>query len=116
MSKRNKELLFSVKKKDFRWDEFRTGGNGGQAQNKKSVGVRCVHEPSGASGEGRDSRSKKENERNAFRRCVQSDKFQNWIKIKSIDMTMIDNIVEDQMRPSNLKVEIKDNGLWKMEE
>lgn len=112
---KKKELLFSVTKKDFRWDEFRTGGNGGQAQNKKSVGVRCVHEPSGAVGEGRDSRSKKENTRNAFKRCVNSKEFQNWIKIKSIDMSMIDNTVEDQMRPSNIKTEVRENGLWRLD-
>ena len=41
-----KKLLFSVTKKDFDIQTFRSGGKGGQHQNKRDTGVRCVHKAS----------------------------------------------------------------------
>lgn len=75
-----KQLLFSVTKDDLRIDTFRAGGKGGQNQNKRDTGVRVTHIESGASGEGRDSRSQGQNKVEAFRRMVLSDKFKNWMK------------------------------------
>lgn len=49
-----KELLFSLTKKDFRIETFRSGGKGGQHQNKTDSGVRIVHLESGAVGESRE--------------------------------------------------------------
>ena len=51
-----KELLFSITKDDFRVDTFRSGGKGGQNQNKVESGVRIVHVASGAIGESREQR------------------------------------------------------------
>lgn len=111
-----KEKIFSVTKKDFRWDYFRAGGNGGQGQNKRSTGVRCVHPPSGAVGEGRDSRSRTENQRNAFLRCVKSDKFQTWIKKQTAKVTVseqeIARNVEEAMNPKNIVTEVWDGTNW----
>lgn len=112
----DKKPIFSVTKKDFRWDEFRAGGKGGQGQNKRSTGVRCVHPPSGAVGEGRDSRSKTENQRNAFLRCVKSEKFQMWIK-KQVSKTEVSEQeiarhVEEAMNPANIITEVWNGKKW----
>ena len=112
----DKELLFSVTKKDFRWDYFRAGGKGGQGQNKRSTGVRCVHEPSGAVGEGRDSRSRPENQRNAFLRCVQSDTFQRWIKKQTSHLAyteqQIQAAVDQAMDPKYILTEVWNGEKW----
>lgn len=71
----SREKILSVTLKDCRVDYFRAGGKGGQKQNKTNSGVRVVHPPSGASGEGRDQRSQLANKRAAFRRMAESEKF-----------------------------------------
>lgn len=50
-------LLFSVSANDCEMQTFRSGGKGGQHQNKVSSGVRFIHVPSGARGEARDART-----------------------------------------------------------
>lgn len=52
-----KKLIRRITKKDLKIEYFRTGGPGGQAQNKKSTGVRITHPDSGATGESRNSQS-----------------------------------------------------------
>jgi hypothetical protein len=77
-----KTLLFSITKKDFERQTFRSGGKGGQNQNKVESGVRLIHKASGARGEARDSRDQKRNEESAFQRLVNSDTFQKWFKLE----------------------------------
>ena len=105
----DKKLLFSVTKKDFNIQTFRAGGKGGQHQNKRDTGVRCVHKASGAVGEGRDSKSQKQNKKNAFLRCVNSAKFQAWLKLETArrmgEQVDIDKKVEGWIQPENIIVE-----------
>lgn len=81
-----RELLFSLTKKDFKVDTFRSGGKGGQHQNTKDSGVRITHLESGATGESRDERSQAQNRKKAFDRLVASNKFQLWHKRKSFEI------------------------------
>ncbi len=53
----NEDPLLTLTKKDFRVDTFRSGGKGGQNQNKRDTGVRITHIKSGISAEGRSERS-----------------------------------------------------------
>lgn len=78
-----RELLFSVTKKDLRVDTFRSGGKGGQNQNKRDTGVRITHLVSGAVGESREERSQEQNKQKAFRRMAESSKFQLWVKYRA---------------------------------
>lgn len=78
----NKELLFSVTKKDFRIDTFRSGGNGGQNQNKLESGVRITHLASGAVGESREERKQGQNKKIAFRRLLQDSRWKVWFEAK----------------------------------
>ena len=55
---------------------FRSGGKGGQNQNKRDTGTRVIHHPSGARGESREERSQLQNKRAAFKRMVESKAFQ----------------------------------------
>lgn len=113
-----RRLLFSVTKKDLVRQTFRSGGKGGQNQNKVESGVRFIHEPSGARGEARDSRDQKTNERSAFERLVASQKFQTWHKIecarrmnqpipetKEQILSRVDHQIDEDMRLGRIVVE-----------
>jgi protein subunit release factor A len=68
--------ILSVTIHDCDVQHFRSGGKGGQNQNKRDTGTRVIHRPSGARGEARDERSQLQNKRLAFRRMVQTSAFQ----------------------------------------
>jgi len=68
--------VLSVTIHDCDVQHFRSGGKGGQNQNKRDTGTRVIHQPSGARGEARDERSQLQNKKLAFRRMVESPAFQ----------------------------------------
>ena len=68
--------ILSVTIHDCDVQHFRSGGKGGQNQNKRDTGTRIIHRPSGARGEARDERSQLQNKKLAFRRMAESDPFQ----------------------------------------
>ena len=112
MTKR--EPLFSVTKKDLRWDYYRGSGKGGQKRNKTENCCRCTHEPSGAVGKSEEGRSKELNKRRAFRRMADSDLFQRWVRIEASkrtgEMARIEAEVERQLK--NVRTEICVDGKW----
>ena len=112
----NKQLLLSVTIKDCDVETFRAGGKGGQHQNKTESGVRIRHRESGAVGEARDTRSQLENKRAAFRRMAETEIFKNWMRMevaKSRGEKTVDQIVDEQMVDTNLKIEIHNqDGKW----
>ena len=61
-------LVFSATRKSFRVDTFRSGGPGGQNQNKVETGVRITHIATGLKGESREDRSQHANKQRAFKR------------------------------------------------
>lgn len=107
-----KELAFSVTLKDCRVDTFSAGGKGGQNQNRRSTGVRIVHLASGAIGEARDERSQLQNKRLALKRMAATDVFKLWVRRRSGEVTLAQIKVSEEMRPRNIKTEVKVNGLW----
>lgn len=107
-----KELLFSVGIKDCKVDTFRSGGPGGQHQNKTSSGVRITHIESGAIGTSRETRSQPENKKRAFVRMVNTPEFKAWYKLE-VARRMGAHVntevnVDEMMKPENLKIEVKD--------
>ena len=114
--KKKKELLYSLTKKDFDLQTFRSGGPGGQHQNKRDTGVRIIHRESGAVGECRSTRSQAQNKKMALSRLVEHPKFQVWhIKKCSeiIEGKSLDELVEEMMNPKNMKCERQNSkGQW----
>ena len=114
-----KELLFSITKKDLTIQTFRSGGKGGQHQNKRESGVRIIHKASKCVGESREERSQYANKKIAFRRLTKNPKFKMWINRRAYEIVQgkrIEDIVEEQMEPLNLKVEVVDEaGKWTAE-
>ena len=80
MKKRTK--VFSVTTADLKIDTFRSGGKGGQNQNKVNSGVRITHEPSGAVGESREHRDQLQNKKAAFIRMTETKEFRSWIELQ----------------------------------
>ena len=68
--------ILSVTIHDCEVQHFRSGGKGGQNQNKRDTGTRIIHRASGARGEARDERSQLQNKKLAFRRMAESATFQ----------------------------------------
>lgn len=111
-----KQLLYSLNKKDFKLEFFRSGGKGGQHQNKVSTGVRIRHPASGAVAECRETRSQHQNKKIAFERLIKTPEFQKWHNIqcaRALGLAMdTEKWVEEQIDPKNLRVEIKKDGRW----
>ena len=104
-----KVLLFSVTKDDCVIQTFRSGGKGGQNQNKVESGVRIIHPPSGAIGESREHRDQLQNKRAAFKRMAGTKEFKIWHRIQAAARMQgiidIDRVVDKMMSAENLKVE-----------
>lgn len=77
---REKKLLFSVGMKDLEMQTFSVGGPGGGGKDTSNSGVRLIHRPSGARGEGRETRSNTQNKRAAFLHLIATEKFKTWHK------------------------------------
>jgi len=60
-------IEIEIKPEDLRRDTFRSGGPGGQHQNKTESGVRYTHIPTGIAAESRTERSQHKNSDNAMR-------------------------------------------------
>ena len=107
----NRELLFSVTLEDCEIQTFRSGGKGGQHQNKTESGVRIIHRPSGAVGESREQRHQHANKKSAFVKMANSDKFNKWIKLevaRKSGQPSIESQVRKEMLPFNIRIDSKD--------
>jgi RF-1 domain len=112
----SKELVLSVTIHDCEVQTFRSGGPGGQHQNKTNSGVRVIHHPSGARGESREHRSQHQNKRAAFIRMTETKEFQIWLRIATGRQLLAEDQVAKDMNPKNIKVEVRENGKWRIAE
>jgi RF-1 domain len=109
----SRELVFSVTLRDCTVQHFRSGGKGGQNQNKRDTGTRIIHPPSGAVGEARDERSQLQNTKLAFRRMVESGKFRAWVNRELHgNPPPVEERVAADMDPKNLLIMAQDDGKW----
>jgi len=107
------ELAFSVGLADCEVQTFRSGGKGGQHQNKTESGVRVIHRDSGARGESREHRSQYQNKRAAFTRMVETPAFQAYIRRRLYGIGRAEAEVAREMENSaNFLVEGRENGRW----
>jgi protein subunit release factor A len=110
-----RQLCFSVSIHDCKVDHFTCGGKGGSGKDTSNNGARVTHEPSGAVGEARDSRSQPQNTRAAFRRMAQTKEFQAWARLRVAALSgtkSVDQLVDEAMAPHNLRVERRGTSGW----
>jgi len=111
-----RERLFSVTLDDCRVDTFRSGGKGGQHQNKTESGVRITHPPSGAVGESREERSQLQNKKRAFRRMVADPRFLFWVAQERRRLETgktLEERVSAEMHDELIRTEVHDaEGRW----
>lgn len=110
-----KTKLFSVTINDCVVTTFTVGGHGGAGKDTSNTGVRVVHPLSGAVGIGVDHRSQLRNKQDAFRRMAESKVFQVWAKLKASELQTgktVEQRVDEDMQPENLKVEIRAEKGW----
>ena len=112
MMKKRGELIFSITKKDFEVQTFRSGGKGGQNQNKVESGVRIIHRESGCVSEVREQRDQLQNKRIAFKKLTEQSQFKSWFKIEAAKrilggekMRKINQEIDEMMADKNLKIE-----------
>lgn len=89
---------------------FRSGGKGGQNQNKRDTGTRVIHHPSGARGESREERSQLQNKRAAFLRMANSPAFQLWLRIETGRVAAYE--ADFTVPAEQVKVEVRSAGRW----
>lgn len=94
------DLVFSITKDNLEIQTFRSGGKGGQNQNKVESGVRIIHKDSGCVSESREERDQLQNKRIAFKRLIEQPKFKAWFKIE-VAKRMMD---KDKLRKINIEV------------
>lgn len=104
--------ILSVTLADCEVQTFRSGGKGGQHQNKTESGVRVIHHPSGARGECREERSQLQNKKKAFVRMSNSDEFRAWVRRQAGEDARMVAAVEREMWPDRLQVETMVAGEW----
>ena len=108
----SRTVYLTVTAKNCDREVFRSGGKGGQNQNKVSSGVRWRHRASGAVGESRESRSQDENARIAWRRMAESIVFRAWVREQHLLADGMEDKVQRAMGPRFLNVEVRENGRW----
>lgn len=108
------ERVLSVSIADCEVQHFRSGGKGGQNQNKRDTGSRVIHHPSGARGESREQRSQLQNTKAAFLRMVESTEFRMWMGRQLLTGPTPEERVAEQMRPENLRFEERKDGVWEV--
>lgn len=118
MSKQRESIL-TLTRKDFEIQTFRSGGKGGQHQNKTDSGVRIIHKASGARGESRTERSQLTNKKLAFQRLTQSVEFKLWINATVAELLSgetLEERVDKQMLSEKIQVEVVgDDGKWRLD-
>lgn len=111
----SKQLVTTVTKADLEIQTFRSGGPGGQHQNKTDSGVRIIHRESGAVGESRSDRSQLTNKRLAFKRMAETPKFRAWAARKAAEQRegqTLESKVDEMLKPKNVCIEGLDGGEW----
>jgi len=112
----NKNKVVLLSKKDLVIEWFSGGaGAGGQYRNRHQNSCRLKHPESGAQAQATDERSQQQNLKIAFKRLMEDPKMKFWISRRVAEVRgeeTLEQKVERQMRPSNLKIEGLENGQW----
>jgi peptide chain release factor 1 len=113
---KNKKLLFSITKKDFKVDWFSGQGAGGQNRNKTKNCCRLTHIDTGIIKVGQNERCREKNKKDAFLAIINDKKFKQWLRIKVAIVNgewshvekEINNQIDEWMDEKYMKIEYGD--------
>jgi peptide chain release factor 2 len=112
----NKELLFSITKKDLELCFFSGHGAGGQNRNRHMNCVRLKHKDSGVIVTGQSYKEQRYNIKEALNNLVKHPKFKMWHTQKVNEILSGQTLgqkVDEMMLPENIRIEIQDEeGRW----
>lgn len=111
MASDQRRRVLSVTAADCDLQTFRSGGSGGQNQNKRDTGVRWIHRESGARGEARDERSQLQNKKLAWRRMFEDPRFQLWLR-RTLGQEMAREAELARIPRDDIRVEVRRQGRW----
>jgi hypothetical protein len=106
---------FSVTKKDLTVTWFSGTGAGGQHRNKHQNCIRIKHNATGIIKTGQSSRSRETNTKEALEALASDPRFKFYCELRLSEIEegiTIAKKVDDAMRDSNIKVEVKRDGKW----
>lgn len=116
MKRNDKDLIFSITKKDLKITYFSGQGAGGQHRNRHNNCVRIHHPESGVTVQATEHKSLIQNKTLAFKRLVGDKTFKWWMNTMTYLLMergkTINEVVDDWMNEKNLKIEKKENGKW----
>lgn len=102
--------ILSVTIHDCEVQHFRSGGKGGQNQNKRDTGTRVIHHPSGARAESREERSQLQNKKAAFLRMIATPRFKVWMARELGQIAVLESTFD--IPKDEVKIEVKVGGRW----
>jgi len=112
----NRELLFSVSRKDLAVNWFSGKGGGGQHRNKHQNCLRIRHMESGAFATGQSNKEREANKAEALHNLINHPKFKVWHALKVLEILSgktLEARVTESMHEDNLKFEVMDSsGRW----
>lgn len=111
--KNTKQLLFSITKKDFDIQFYKSSGKGGQNRNKRETAVRLIHRESGIITTCSDEREQHKNLIKAFKNLINKKEFKQWLRVKTakelnnniITEEQLNKQIDEWMNERNLKIE-----------
>ena len=109
----DRELLYSVTRKDLKIEFFSGTGGGGQHRNKHQNCVRLYHPDSGTRTTGQSNKERKANLTEAFKNLTKSTSFKLWHISKLTELytgKTVEQRVDEEMALENLRVEYKEKG------
>lgn len=109
------ERITLVSKNDLLIEWFSGSGPGGQYRNKHQNCCRMTHKPSGVTVTATRERSQEQNKKEAFIALTKNVDFKLWLARKLTEIRLgstVEERVERQMHPRNLKIECIQNGQW----
>jgi len=101
-------------KKDFVIEWFSNGHGGSNVNAHKNL-CRIKHPESGAQAQGTTHRESSKNQKDAFDALTKTMAFQKWLRLKLDELRTgetLEERVEKQLSPRNLRVEALQDGQW----
>jgi len=110
---------FKVTKKDFEVTWFSGKGAGGQHRNKHMNCCRLKHKVTGIIKTGQSNRDRQSNQAEALNAMAEDKRFKAYCQLQLSELELkektgktIHDLVNEAMKPENLKIEIQQNGKW----